>query len=319
MNRPNTFIVGAPKTATSALASYLREHPGVFFSAPKEPFYWCSDFPEMARAINLGEEHAYYQLFASEAANRAKVRAEGSTHYLLSQDAIPRIERECPGSKYIAMLRNPVEVVHAYHGELVFHLQEDVLDFEQAWRLRDARLQGNQLPKGMRSLHNTQYHRFAMYADQLERFFQAVPPDRRMVILFEDFRQDPGAAYRGVLNFLELPDDGRTEFPKIYESRRNRFKWIAQLQHHPPRMMKPLVLGTRFFFDKYAGQAFMRSVRKLVHAPNKRGSLSAAFQQELRDFFADDVAKTSKLLNRDLHGWLGETHPTSPSLVAQGS
>ena len=37
--RPNLFLVGAQKAGTSALAGWLREHPEVCMSFPKEPGY----------------------------------------------------------------------------------------------------------------------------------------------------------------------------------------------------------------------------------------------------------------------------------------
>ena len=41
MRQPNTFIIGAPKSGTTALASYLSAHPAAFVCNPKEPFFWA--------------------------------------------------------------------------------------------------------------------------------------------------------------------------------------------------------------------------------------------------------------------------------------
>lgn len=41
--KPNFFIIGAPKCGTTSLAHYLGEHPDIFMSYPKEPFYFCPD------------------------------------------------------------------------------------------------------------------------------------------------------------------------------------------------------------------------------------------------------------------------------------
>ena len=43
--RPTFFIVGAPKSGTTALAVYLQEHPGACFSEDKEPQYFALDLP----------------------------------------------------------------------------------------------------------------------------------------------------------------------------------------------------------------------------------------------------------------------------------
>jgi hypothetical protein len=50
--KPNFFIVGAPKCGTTALSEYLRSHPDVFFSSPKEPLLHRRGAPE-AFATNL--------------------------------------------------------------------------------------------------------------------------------------------------------------------------------------------------------------------------------------------------------------------------
>src|SRR5918996_1338215 len=43
MTRPDFFIVGAPKTGTTSLHQYLRQHPGIFMPAVKELNYFGSD------------------------------------------------------------------------------------------------------------------------------------------------------------------------------------------------------------------------------------------------------------------------------------
>ncbi|MBM3518373.1 MAG: sulfotransferase [Alphaproteobacteria bacterium] len=40
--KPNFFIVGAPKSGTTAMDAYLSEHPDVFM-AQKEPHYFAVD------------------------------------------------------------------------------------------------------------------------------------------------------------------------------------------------------------------------------------------------------------------------------------
>ena len=42
--RPNFFLIGAPKCGTTALSEYLRTHPSVFVTEPKEPNFFNRDF-----------------------------------------------------------------------------------------------------------------------------------------------------------------------------------------------------------------------------------------------------------------------------------
>ncbi|MEK7795603.1 MAG: sulfotransferase, partial [Candidatus Hydrogenedentota bacterium] len=77
MKRPNFIIVGAPKCGTTALSEYLRAHPNVFVSDPKEPHYFAEDF-DLLRITKT--EAAYHQLFAKATSEHAAV-GEASTGY----------------------------------------------------------------------------------------------------------------------------------------------------------------------------------------------------------------------------------------------
>ena len=140
MRQPNLFIIGAPKCATSSLATYLAEHPAVFLSTPKEPFFWSEDYPELRNRFGMNSLDAYMKLF--EPADGESIIAEGSTNYLRSEVAVRNIMEFNPDAKFIVMLRDPVQVAHAFHSEVLFSAIEDVEDFEHAWRLQDDRKLG---------------------------------------------------------------------------------------------------------------------------------------------------------------------------------
>ena len=43
-NNPNLFIIGASKCGTTSLWYMLNNHPGVFMSTPKEPWFFSFKF-----------------------------------------------------------------------------------------------------------------------------------------------------------------------------------------------------------------------------------------------------------------------------------
>src|SRR3546814_2693851 len=53
---PNLFLVGAAKCGTTAMASYLGQHPEIFFSDPKEPLFFGRDLYHTWR-LERSEEH----------------------------------------------------------------------------------------------------------------------------------------------------------------------------------------------------------------------------------------------------------------------
>jgi hypothetical protein len=60
MTAPNFILVGAPKSGTTALATYLRAHPRIFMCVPKEPGYFASDLPAHRYVSSWDEYQALF-------------------------------------------------------------------------------------------------------------------------------------------------------------------------------------------------------------------------------------------------------------------
>lgn len=297
--RPSLFIIGAPKCGTSALAHYLGEREDVFLCEPKEPFFLAADMPEAAATTGIETEDAYLALFAAADPARHRVIAEGSTGYLLSQEAVARAEALSPGARYIVMLRDPVEVAHAYHMEQLFARNESEPDFETAWSLQEARAAGRDLPPHCRVPGWLQYRRIATFAPQLERFFALVPEERRLILLQKDLRDDPRGLWLSVLGFLGLPDDGRDAFPPVNAAHDHKVKWLADLVLAPPAPLRPVMAALRGFLRANR----FPLVEKLKHAlrkPSKREAMRPEFRAALEAEFAADIARTEALIGRAL-------------------
>ena len=106
---PNFFIVGAPKCGTTALCEYLKYHPNVFMSTPKEPHYFAEDFE---RYRHVKTEDKYLALFG-DCNDRHLMIGEASVFYLRSTRAVSLIRDFNPDAKIIVMLRNPVDMVYS--------------------------------------------------------------------------------------------------------------------------------------------------------------------------------------------------------------
>lgn len=299
---PNTFIVGAPKCGTSAMAAYLNHHPNVFLCEPKEPFYWCQDYPLLQKIHEVTSHQRYLDLFKN-ATNTHTTICEGSTNYLASEVAIQRITEFNPEAKFLVMLRNPVDVVHAFHSELLFSYFEDEPDFEKAWRLQNKRLAGRSLPKNCPAPQFLQYGGVASYAPQLMRFFKLVPKSQRKVIIFDDFANDNAGTFRDTLQFLGLSNFQKESFERVNASHGHKFPLFSELILNPPPALKPFIESARFAARRFKG-GWVDQAKHWFRKPTKRQPLRAQFREELCCYFADDVAKTSELLGRELGHWI---------------
>ena len=231
--RPDFFIVGAPKAGTTSLYAYLASHPQIFMPKLKEPFFFCSDLPGYREQETfVTTMPAYLNLFAA-ATDRHLACGEASPFYLLSKVAVPSILEFNPDARFIVMLRDPVELVHSLHSQLVYSLKESVTDFEQAWRLQELRAQGQHIPKHCLEPALLQYRQVGMLGAQLARLLTHVPASRVQVLLLEDFATEPRGTYENILKFLGVPGDARSEFPQVNAHRTHRFRFLAELTAPP--------------------------------------------------------------------------------------
>jgi hypothetical protein len=298
---PNFFIIGAPKSGTTALSEYLKSHPNIFFSRVKEPQFFDLDTSKRLKP-NL---QTYLSLFSAADPALHKAVGEGSTGYLFSRVAVPEILKFNPNSKFIVMLRNPVDLVQALHSEMYFEGVENVRDFESAWNLEHERRQGRSIPSPCWEPRKLFYSEWGKLGDQIERLFANVSRDRVKVVLFDDFVADTKGVYEEVLSFLRVPFDGKSDFQTINYNRVLRY----------PRLQRSLAFILNYFrrirvisgLRLRWGLGLSQKLLLLNSKPSNRRRISPELRAELIEFFREDINKLSKLLERDLSYWIAKS------------
>lgn len=291
------FIAGYPKSGTTSLYDYLSGHPAVFLPMLKEPHYFTEDYPGAREVMT---ENDYLALYRN--AGPGQLRGDSSASVIHSDVAIDRILECYPRAKFIVLVRDPVAAVRSFHGELLHNLNEDVADFERAWRLQGARAEGRQIPATCREPRFLQYREIFHYREQLPAFFEKVPAEQRLVLVFEEFFADPRSGYRQVLDFLGLEDDGRTDFGAVNAARRHRFRWLAEIHRKMVDGNGSLYRGLKGALSRmgiHPSDILARFNRK----PGGKPAISAAFEAELREHFRPDVETVEHLLGRKIEHW----------------
>lgn len=294
---PDFAIVGAAKCGTTALYTYLAGHPGIAMSRRKEPCFWSPDVERFGRVESSSEYEALW-----EGAPPGALRGEASTAYIQSNVAVPEILRLRPDAKFIAMLRNPVEMAPARHSEMLNRFHEDVGDFERAWRLQEARRRGEHIPAACGERQTLQYHEVSAIGDFLARFLERVPEGQRLVILFDDLKADARRVYLETLRFLGLEDDGRSDFRPVHTNRNLRSTRFARIHRALPRTLGPIYRPARVLASRLdiSPSALVNRIN-VHHAP--RPPLRPAFEAELIAAFTPQIEKVEALLGRDLSHW----------------
>jgi hypothetical protein len=195
---PNLFVIGAGRSGTTSLWHYLGQHPDVFMSPKKEPWFFAR--PRGRPFVSDARE--YLNLFAD--AHSERYRGEASVSYLWARDAPFAIARASPGAKIVVSLRDPVQRAYSAYLFAVRHGLER-RSFVEA--LEEEPGPEEEVEQA------TAPHRYAgigFYARHLERYLRLFPgqvhalffeelaaaPRREMERLFRFLGVDPGLAER---------------------------------------------------------------------------------------------------------------------------
>lgn len=301
MKRPNTFVVGAPKSGTSALCNYLKQHPHAFVCEPKEPHFFARyDMP--CREQYYKNEQLYLDLFTT-AKDTDRVLVDGSVWYLYCEQSIDLIAKFDSKAKIIVMLRRPDEMVYSFHSQALETFDEDVEDFTTAWKMAVGEEKRKKLPKYCQAPSVLAYDRICCYSEQLSRVQKHFPSEQIHIIFFEDFKRDTKNVYNSVLQFLGLEIVDNIVFEKINPNSLVRNKFIGQILQHPPAYLLWMlnVFKKAIGINKIGVREKLRALNRKV-VPRKR--LDDKIRADIVECYRDDISKLQDLTRRDLSNWL---------------
>jgi hypothetical protein len=295
VKRPDTFIVGAFKAGTTALYEYLRAHPQIFMSVPKEPMYFGQDLTPRYRRMTESE---YLDLFRGAADSQRS--GEASPWYLYSTSAAREIRDFQPDARIIVMLRNPVDVMYSQHSQLVFNQREDLTDFAAALAAEDDRLAGRRIPADAIRPEALYYRRSVRFPEQVRRYLDAFDRGRVQFIVFDDLVADPRAVYRTTLEFLGVDPTVEVDLSVYNPNRRARSGRLQRAIFAPPPALRGL-------FGRLRRLPVMHRVRDALVSANSgravRVPMDPGLRAQLTAEFAQQVAELGQLVGRDLSSW----------------
>ncbi len=303
MTEPNFIIIGVPKSGTTSLYHYCRQHPQIFMSRLKEPRFFIYDGvdpgyggPGAAEAYRnaIRDYDRYRALFAG--ARDERVVGEATGGYFYAPQACARIRARLPDAKLIAVLRQPVDRSYSDYQQRVLLRIESAPSFSAAWADHDRRRRENWF-FGTYRFRSTYY-------PHLKRYLDAFGPDRFKIFLFEDLIQRPDDMIRSIWRFLEVDDTVRPDLTRRYndgnilENPVVRALWngTAPLR----KLITPVlpVWARGYAFNALASVAAKRGKAKPL-PPEERDALTESCRE--------DIQRVQDLIGRDLSAWLAPT------------
>jgi len=291
-NKIDFFILGSPKTGTTALHAILNNDKNVFLPNFKEPHFFADD---LGGYKAHSEEVEFMRLYSD---SKSKLNGDASIFSLYSSVAVDNILKHNPEAKFIVMIRRQYEAVPSFHGQVLFTQDETESDLEKAWDLTEKRRNNKEVPSSCKSSKILDYKSMYSYAEQLERLYKKVKKEHVLVVLHDDFKTQNKVELQRIADFLSL---NKTNLKNIIANKNevNRFPLIARLLRHPPKSVKSikrLLLGRR-------GKGVYHSLLKLNSKEQKRTFLHNTVKAKIIGNYFEDIEKLEVLLNRDLTSW----------------
>jgi hypothetical protein len=277
---PTFIIIGAMKTGTTSLHTYLSAHPEIGMSEVKELDFFNEE-SHWARGL------AWYESQFPEGFPERGEASPGYTKYPRFPGVPERIASVVPDAKLIYMLRDPIaRVVSHYIDAFSWGREHGTIDEVLAGDLAD-----------------NHYVNCSRYDLQLSRYDGIYPPERILVITSEDLRKQRAATLRTVFGFLGVDDTFWDEEYAIEhykaedKARRTRAGYaLTRVSRAVGRTRLRSVLPHGL---ARAAERFNASTEVAIPTPEVSPELRARLEDALRD----DVARLRERTGMAFAGW----------------
>ena len=217
---PDFYLIGAQKCGTSALYDYLVQHPCIHPCITKEPRFFDKYFHRGINWYKTCFPSIFQKKFESKIFHRKFLTGEATERYLEHPHVSKRIKKITPNSKFIVLLRNPIDRAYS-HYNMRYKSKKEKLSFEDAIECEKDRTH-NEFKKMLNDenyyskdyFHHSYLDR-GIYIEKLKRWMEVFPKEQFLIIQSEEFFKDPNNVYNQVLKFLDLPNWKLKEYKKI--------------------------------------------------------------------------------------------------------
>ncbi len=281
MTLPNFLGIGVMRAGTTWLYAQLRIHKQVYMSQPKELNFF-TDFYD--RGIGWYSGH----FPSAKEAVKYKAIGEITPTYIAGPDVPSRIHAHIPDSRFIVMLRNPVDRAYSEYTKTLRNLnfKGTFADFVE----RDEGV----LARGY-------------YTEQLERYFRLFPRNQFLILIFEDTVSNHQVTTQKLAAFLEIDPNGFNL---------NQMKQSVNSSYLPrlPRLYSSAVKVRQYLAKRSLGWVLTTAEKTgLVHAGRHvfrfRGprselpKMDERTRKRLSNLYLQEIRNLQELLDEDLSTW----------------
>ncbi|MEM6888576.1 MAG: sulfotransferase [Pseudomonadota bacterium] len=294
---PNFLIIGAEKAGTTWLHDVLRAHPDLFLPDVKEVHFFNKYDSNGCVTDNFESRGTGWYFAHFAAARQGQLVGEATPMYLCDPEAPQRVADTLPNARFIVVLRDPVSRAWS-HFRMARAKSHVVVEMDDLIAAQDPRFLGR-----------------GLYAAQLARWFRQFPPERFLLLFFEEVMREPCSALIRVADWLGV--DAAPLLTGTPEKVRN-----AATAYRSARFYNYSVRGARLLRQARATRglaAYLKAsglyevLKRANRKPHDTLEFTAAQQQALTRFYREDRAALANMIGTSHLPWsgIGGRHETN--------
>ena len=298
---PDFLIVGAAKSGTSSLHSYLSKHPDIYMPEKRKELYFWHVATNTNRSIidHAGEGKIpirldeYLDYF--KGASQGQITGEACPSYLYFHDHVLANLKKCHSKwkdvKIVIILRQPVSrIISQYRFVCKKQLDPEFLSFSDSLKAEPPRVKENKL------LPDLFYTDVSKYSEQVEFYINNFKNVH--VCLYDDLKESPRELLEILCEFLgvdgdKLPD---FEFEVVNASsgaRKLKYPWLAK---NVRKIGRPVLGWLPKTLKINLKTKFENSISEPVVIPKEEVA-------RLENYFLPEIKRLEALLGMDLSIW----------------
>lgn len=300
-NIPDFLIVGAAKSGTSSLHSYLRRHPDVYMPEKRKELYFWHIATNTNRSIieHIGggeiptRLNEYLEYF--KGAREDQITGEACPSYLYFHDHVlknlKRHHANWQDVKIVIILREPVSrIISQYRFVCKNRLDPEFLSFADSLKVEVDRVKKNKL------LPDLFYTEVSKYAEQVEFYLKNF--NNVHVCLYDDLKGNPRELLENLCVFLGVDTTRLPEFDfEVVNASTGAKKLKFPLLFHMARSVGRLFRWLPAWVKTVLGERIKGLLLEPVVIPNDEVA-------RLNELFFSEVKRLEQVLNRDLSSWV---------------
>jgi len=274
---PNLIVIGAMKTGTSSLHSYLDCHPQISMSRPKELDFFVAE-KNWPKGLDWYESHL-------PAIDGVQILGESSPNYTKCHvfAGVPgRMHSLVPEAKLIYLLRDPIEriVSHYVHNYSTERESESI-------------------SRALKDLENNHYVLCSKYYMQLEPYLACFPRSNILIVTSGNLRNHRQQTLQRIFRFLDVDDTFCSQdFAQVLHrsSDKRRTSRVGSLLLRVPGRQR--IKSLLPFLTRFAGLYRSLSLLRV-----RRPMIDERLRQRLADALIEDVERLRAYTGRSFEQW----------------